>query len=108
MNDPNAYVQIDHDGVMRVGDCGVPIDSVIAGFEQGQTPETIRSQYPSLRLEEVYGAIAYYLAHRQEVEGYLARQDVLWDTWRKKLQQDEPPVIERLRSLRESHAGKRA
>ena len=107
MNEASAYVTTDSKGVMRVGKAAVPLESVLAGFEQGHAPETIRSQYPALSLEEVYGAITYSLAHPQEVQDYLKRQDVLWEQWRERLQQSEPPVLERLRALRHAQAGQK-
>jgi uncharacterized protein (DUF433 family) len=105
MNEANPYVTTGQTGVMCVGKAAVPLESVLAGFEQGHTPETIRSQYPALSLEEVYGAIAYSLAHPQEVQDYLKRQDALWENWRERLQQSEPPVVERLRAIRGVRAG---
>jgi uncharacterized protein (DUF433 family) len=52
-------VTIDEHGVMRVGATHVMLDSVLASFHAGSTAETIAQEYPSLSLEEVYGAIAY-------------------------------------------------
>src|SRR3954454_11995967 len=105
MNQDKLYVTTDTNGVMRVGDAAVPLESVLAGFEQGYAPETIRSQYPALTLEEVYGAITYSLAHAQEVQQYLQRQDAPWAQWRDRLQQAQPPVVERLRAFRQARAG---
>src|SRR5918992_116602 len=56
--------------------------------------------HPTLSLEEVYGAITYYLAHTDEVHAYLKRQDELWEAWRAKSATQLSPVIERLRALR--------
>ena len=93
-----SYVRTDDSGAMRVGASQVPLDSVLAAFHQGHSPEMIRSQYPSLTLADVYGAIAYYLAHRGEVEAYLARQDALWEQGRARTQAADAPVLRRLRS----------
>ena len=49
----------------------VSLDSVVYGFLNGESPETIRDNFPTLSLEQVYGAIAYYLAHQSEVDPYL-------------------------------------
>jgi uncharacterized protein (DUF433 family) len=49
----------------------VSLDSVVHGFLNGDSPETIRDNFPTLSLEQVYGAIAYYLAHQSEVDSYL-------------------------------------
>ena len=76
------YVRTDEHGVMRVGETRVMLDSVVAAFEQGHSPETIQQQYPALSLEQVYGAVAYYLANRGEVDQYLERQGEVWRRWR--------------------------
>jgi hypothetical protein len=75
------------------------LDSVVAGFHQGHSAETIAQQYPALLLEEVYGAIAYYLANRAEVDQYLRRQDEVWKQARDKASAVGSPVVQRLRSL---------
>ena len=62
------------DGVMRVGDTRVTLDTVVHTFEQGHTAEEIVSHYPALRLADVYAVIAYYLNHRAEVQAYLRQQ----------------------------------
>jgi uncharacterized protein (DUF433 family) len=102
MSEPKNYVRVDENGVFRVGTTRVMLDSVVAAFEQGHSPETIRQQYPALGLEEVYGAITYYLAHHQEVTEYLQRQGVVWDQWRSKSEGKPSAVVERLRALREA------
>jgi uncharacterized protein (DUF433 family) len=66
-----APLQTNADGVVRVGNTRVTLDTVIAVFKQGTTAEEIVYRYPSLRLADVYAAIAFYLNHQQEVETYL-------------------------------------
>ena len=49
---------------------------MVLAFLQGLSPETIAGEcFPTLTLEETYGAIAYYLAHRQEIDAYLNQAD---------------------------------
>jgi uncharacterized protein (DUF433 family) len=96
--DLESYVQEDEHGVWRVAGTRVMLDSVVAAFEQGHSPETIAQQYPSLSLESVYGAITYYLANRDEVETYLRHQEEVWEFWRQKAQQRANPLVQRLRS----------
>jgi hypothetical protein len=74
----------------------------VIGYPQGHSPETVRQQYPALTLEEVYGAITYYLANREDVERYLERQQQLWNDIRQRADQQPCPVVERLRKLRRS------
>ena len=99
---PKLYVDLDEHGVMRVGNTRVMLDSVVASFEQGHTAETIRAQYPVLALEEVYGAIAYYLANRQEVTAYLQRQQALYDRLREESNRQPSDVMQRLRAAKDS------
>jgi uncharacterized protein (DUF433 family) len=68
MNSSKRYVEPDSQGILRVGSLGVSLDSVVTAFEEGQCPETIQQLYPALSLEEVYGAVAYYLASRNKVD----------------------------------------
>jgi uncharacterized protein (DUF433 family) len=104
MSEIKTYIRVDQYGVKRVGQSRVMLDSVVAGFEQGHSAETIRQQYPSLTLEEVYGAITYYLSHVDEVKEYLRHQGKVWDHWRAKSAQSLSPVVERLRALQEADA----
>jgi uncharacterized protein (DUF433 family) len=100
MSQAKNYVRTDEHGAMRIGQSRVLLESVIYAFQEGHSPETIRQQYPALSLEEVYGAIAFYLANQESVHQYLERQEELWDDLRQKAEQSPSPVIERLRTLR--------
>jgi uncharacterized protein (DUF433 family) len=102
MNAHPSYVRVDEHGVLRVGTGRVMLDSVITAFQQGHSPETIRQQYPALSLEEVYGAITYDLAHHEEVDEYLRRQDEVWERWRAETEASPSPVVERLRAMQPS------
>jgi len=52
----------------------VSLDSVVYAFLAGQTAEAIAQAFPLLTLEQVYGALTFYLANRQEVDAYLSAQ----------------------------------
>ena len=97
MSTNKSYVRWDEQGVLRVGATRVMLDSVVAAFHQGHSAETIAQQYPALSLEEVYGAIACYLANKDEVDQYLSRQDEVWKQWREKAESAPSPVVQRLR-----------
>ena len=92
------YVTTDEHGVMRVGQARVMFDSVLASFQEGCSAETIAQQYPALSLEEVYGAIAFYLGHGDIVNAYLARQDTVWRQERQTAERSVSPVVARLRA----------
>ncbi|KAF3886320.1 MULTISPECIES: DUF433 domain-containing protein [Nostocales] len=67
-------LELNTDGVVRVGRTRVTLDTVVAAFNQGSTAEEIVLQYPSLQLADVYAVISYYLRHQQEVETYLQQR----------------------------------
>ena len=62
------------DGSIRITDSRVTLDSIVHHFKIGACAEEIVYKFPSLRLVEVYGAIAYYLSHREAIEEYLQRR----------------------------------
>ena len=64
-------LQTDADGVVRVGNTRVTLDSIVASFDEGATAEEIVHQYPSLQLADVYSVIGYLLRRRSEVDIYL-------------------------------------
>ena len=97
MSQSSEYVRIDEYGVMRVGKGRLMLDSIIIPFQRGESPESIRSQYPSATLEQIYGAIAYYLGHKQEVDAYLERQEREWARLREEADANPSPVVKRLR-----------
>lgn len=49
----------------------VSLDSIVYGFLRGETAESIAQSFPVLTLEQVYGAITYYLAYQPEIDCYL-------------------------------------
>jgi len=72
------------DGVVRVGNTRVTLDTVIDAFKDGATAEEIVWQYPTLSLADVYAVIGYYLQRQSEVESYLAQRQQIANQIRKK------------------------
>lgn len=64
-------LRLDAQGVIRVGRSRVTLDTVIAAFQQGASPEEIARRFPAVTLAEVYGTIAYYLQHQPAMDAYL-------------------------------------
>jgi hypothetical protein len=64
MTEERGYVRVDEHGAMRTGNSRVMLDSIVAGFEQGHSPETLQQQYPALSLEEMYGGNHLYPTFR--------------------------------------------
>src|SRR5262245_10516090 len=98
MSTTKSTVHQDEHGVLRVGGTRVMLDSVIAAFHQGHSAETVVQEYPALSLEEVYGAFAYSLGNKHEVDQYLRRQDEVWNQWRERAEAVTSPVVQRVRA----------
>jgi hypothetical protein len=79
----------------------VSLDSVVYAFLDGQTAEAIAQAFPVLTLEEVYGAIAYYLAHRGEVDAYLARSRADYEAKRQAAREADPAFYQKLAAARQ-------
>jgi uncharacterized protein (DUF433 family) len=61
----------------------VSLDSIVLAFLDGLSLEVIVAEcFPVLNLEQVYGAITYYLAHRVEIDQYLQQTDIEFDALR--------------------------
>ncbi len=76
-------LQIDQNGVMRVGGTRVTLDSIVHAFDEGHTAEEIASHFPALRLADVYAVISYYLNNRAAVREYVRQQKAAADdVWR--------------------------
>ena len=60
------YVEQRDDGYWIAGK-RLSLASVVYEFQHGAAPESILRSFPLLTLEEVYGAITFYLSNREEI-----------------------------------------
>jgi len=63
----NDYID-PRDGGFYIKGTRVPLDSIVYEFRNGASPESIRQAFPILTLEQVYGAITFYLGHQEQVD----------------------------------------
>jgi uncharacterized protein (DUF433 family) len=66
-------------GRPRLAGTGVTVRSIVIWYQQGSTPEQIVHQFGHLTLAQVYAALAYYHANRDEIDADLAEEDRLFD-----------------------------
>jgi len=78
-------------GVLRVGRSRVLLELVIHAYQQGESPVGIVEMYPALELGDVYAVIAYYLAHRAEVDEYLRQCEEQAEAVRRRIEGSQPP-----------------
>ena len=77
----SRYVEKRDEGFWVAGK-RISLDSIVYAFRRGQSPESIRRSFPLLALEEIYGAIAFYLAHQREIDEYLTREEAEFERMR--------------------------
>ncbi len=79
-------------GAVRIGKTRVSLDVVVEEYEDGMSPEDIVHAYDSLALPDVYGAIAYFLRHRAEVEAYMKRRAEEAAALRAEIEAEQPRI----------------
>ncbi len=97
----NDYVQKLEDGAYRITGTRVSLDSVVYAFLQGESPERIIESFPSITLNQVYGAITYYLENREEIDRYLEQSEVEYEKLTRELQVQNADLIAHLKKARE-------
>lgn len=71
------YVET-RDGAFYLTGSRVSLASVVYAYRDGATPETIRTDFPTLSLEQIHGAIAFYLGHEVEVDASVEAMESKW------------------------------
>jgi len=89
------YVEQRDDTYMVAG-TRVSLDSIVQAFVSGDSAETIAQAFPVLNLEQVYGAITFYLSHREEVDQYLAARQRDFDAQREASRKADPMFYQKL------------
>ena len=84
-------LMIDEGGAIRVAGTRLTLDTVITAYQMGQTAEEIAENFAPVELSDVYATIAYYLRHRQEVDGYLERRRKEANEIREEMEMRFPP-----------------
>lgn len=103
----DQYVEQREGGYYVLGS-RVSLDSVVYGFLRGDSPEGIVESFPSLSLEQVYGAITYYLAHQQTIDAYLQQGRLEFDRLREESRRKHPALYAKFDAARRTTPGPRA
>jgi hypothetical protein len=94
------YFEFSGPNPIRIKGHRVGTNLIIEDFKSGKSPEEIGAEFPTIRLEDVYATITYYLLNQQQVDQWL---QVLED-WMHQDMQDKrmhpSPVVRRLRGAK--------
>jgi uncharacterized protein (DUF433 family) len=88
------------EGVYRIGESRVSLDSLVYLFREGMSAESMVESYPSLSLEQVHGALAFYLPHQREVDTYLAEGERLAAVEHEESRRTNADLIAKIRRAR--------
>lgn len=99
----STYVDHEHDAY-RVAGTRISLDSLVYAYLNGHTAEAIAQAFPLLTLEQVYGALAYYLAHRETIDAYLRQGSQDFERLRQAARDADPMWYYKLQEARRSAA----
>src|SRR4030095_948624 len=93
------YVEQHDEGYWITG-TRVSLDSVVYAFLEGLSPQSIVDSFNTLTLEEVYGAIAFYLGHRDVIDAYLKQSEAQFDELCRRAREANPLLYQKLDEAR--------
>ena len=82
-------------------DSRVSLDSIVYDWRNGLSPDSIADNFQTLTLEQVYGAIAYYLANQLEVDAHLERQREKFERLSEQAQQSHAALYQQIEAIQE-------
>ena len=85
----------------------VPLAFIVDEFMNGEAPEAIRTHYSTLSLEEVYGAITFYLGNQAKAEQDLADRRRIEDEY-SKANPTSPEIKEKFERMRQQMLARRS
>lgn len=92
----SEYVEHPNGGYYVTVPVRISLDSVVYGFNGGQSPVAIQEDFPALKLSQIYGAIAFYLDHKVEIDQYLADTEREFEASEVPLSEANPALWERI------------
>ena len=96
----SEYIE-QRDGGYYVAGTRISLDSVVCAFNRGESPEQILEGYPLLgSLARAYGAIAFYLDHKTEIDKYVEESAREFEVNSIPLSEENPALWERLQRAR--------
>ena len=96
----SEYIE-QRNGGYYVAGTRISLDSVVYAFNRGDSPERILEEFPLLdRVSRVYGAIAFYLDHKVEIDKYLEETELEFEASGIPLEQANPVLWDKIQRAR--------
>lgn len=73
-------------GQLRVAGTRIPFQMIVYAYREGASTEEILERLPTLKADDLYSLLAYYLRHKAEVDAYVLEQEHLEDQWQEKIE----------------------
>ncbi|HEY6343319.1 MAG TPA: DUF433 domain-containing protein [Candidatus Binataceae bacterium] len=96
---PKEYIE-EREGGLYIAGSRVSLDSIVYAFLRGESPEGIAECFPAVNLEQVFGALAFYLANRAQVDEYLGEGKAEFEKLREKSRREHPGLYAKLESAK--------
>ena len=87
-------------GAYMVTNTRVSLDSLIYLFREGMSAESMVESYPAVTLEQVHGALAYYLGNQKEIDEYLTQGQRVAESQHEQSRQTNAEMIAKLQRAR--------
>jgi len=91
------------EGAYRIGDTRVSLDSLVYLFREGLSAETMVESFPVLSLEQIHGALAFYLGNQEQVDAYLEEGRGVAQSQHEQSKQSNAELIAKLQRARHAN-----
>lgn len=93
------YFEFLDEYTIRIRGRRVGIDLILAAYKLGWSPEEIADEFDTIRLEDVYATITYYLRNRERLDAWLIRIEASIAADMARIDAIATPAAERMRRL---------
>jgi uncharacterized protein (DUF433 family) len=92
------------DGAYLLANTRVSLDSLVYLFREGMSAESMVESYATLTLEQVHGALAFYLANQKAIDIYLTEGERTAESLHRSSRETNAELIAKLQRARyENH-----
>ena len=92
----------ERNGGLYVAGSRVSLDSVVYAYLRGESHIGIAESFRSLSLDQISGAVKYYLANRADVDAYLERQRIKHEEMSQQSRRERPEFYAKMEAARKA------